>query len=196
MSNAQKQRAWGDYLLPPQLRGMGGGLPQETAVTGDEEAETPVVQYPRDFARGGQPGRLVPTGRQPGLQQPVRLAVPYLDMTVQTGFQPASVPVPRAYSDGVCDRIVVSLGKALNSVGTPAMAVSIGGPVGWSGDPKWGGGSVAIADYYVLDQSTFTIDVQPGRWYVEVLAVFQQSQAGASILTPASVTFINRRQII
>lgn len=164
-------------------------------MTGDEEAETPTVDYPRDFARGGQPGRLVPTGRQPGLQQAVRLAVPYLDMTVQSGFQPSSVSMPRATSDGVCDTIIVSMGKSLNSVGTPSMAVSVGGPVGYSSDPKFGGGSVPIADYYILDQSTFTIHVQPGRWYVEALAVFQQSQAGANILTPVSVTFINSRGI-
>jgi len=172
---------------------MGAGLPQETQVTGDEEAETPTVDYPRDFARGGQPGRLVPTGRQAGLMHCIKLAVPYLDMTQQVGFQPSSVPMPQAHSRSICDTVIVSLGKSLNSVGTPGMAVAIGNPVGYSSDPKFGGGSVPIADYYVLDQSTFTIRVTPGLWYVEVLAVFQQSQAGASILTPASVTFINSR---
>jgi hypothetical protein len=73
------------------------------------------------------------------------------------------------------------------------MAISVDGPVGYSAAAALGGGSVAVADYYVLDQSVFTIRVQPGRHYVEALAVFQQSQAGVSVLTPVSVTFINSR---
>jgi hypothetical protein len=182
-----------ELLLPPELRDLGGtAYAHETQVTGDDDV-VGVVTTPRDFARGGQAGALRPTGRQAGLAQIVPLLVPYLDQTlINVGFQPSDSP-HKAVSDGVCDMVTVSAGRAFNAVGNGYLAFSVDAPVSVSNLTQWGGGCVPVAQYYIPDLSAFTLRLQPGRHYVDAVICYLQAQGSAAILCPCTVTFTNSR---